>query len=248
MTAAQKKKEKVYLDVEKREVFGKKLTPLREEGMIPANIFGKDFESTAISVDGKVFLKTFRQAGETQVIYLKLGKKEIPALVANVQLDPISDDVIHADFRTLDLTQKTEADVPVLVVGEAPAVEQKLGDLINPVDSLTVEALPNMIPSEIEIDVSKLEEVDQGIQVSDLPKSSDYTILNDPETVIVKIAEHQEEELEAQIPDEDELVEGEVAEGEEGAEGAEGEAADGEETPAEGGEEKPAEEGGDKKE
>lgn len=234
MTAAQKGNEKIVLDVEKRDVFGKKLKGLREEGKIPGNIFGKAFTSTAIFVDSKVFLKTYRQAGETQIIYLKLGKDELPVLVAGIQQDPITDNVVHIDFKKMDLTQKTEAQVPVVIVGESPAVAQKVGDLINPVDSLTVEALPDKIPSEIEVDVSGLTEIDDAVKVSDLKGTKDYTLQDDPETVIAKIAEHKEEEIE--VP---------VAEDAEDEEGVEGEAATegGDEAPADGGDEKPVEDG-----
>jgi len=229
MTAAQKKNDKIVLDAEKREVFGKKLRPLREEGKLPANVFGKDFTSTAITIDGRTFLKTFRQAGETQVIYLSLDKKEIPVLVSTYHLHPLTTEITHVDFKKMDLSQKTEANVPVVIVGEAPAVAQKLGDLINPVDELTVEALPDRIPSEIEIDVSGLTEVDASIKVSDLASNKDYTFQDDPETVIVKIAEHKEEEIE--VPETTEEVEGEATEGEASAEGDN-------EKPAEGGDDK----------
>jgi large subunit ribosomal protein L25 len=196
MTAAQKKGEKIILDAEKREVFGKKLHILRKAGKIPANIFGKGFTSTAITVDHKEFTKTFRSAGETQVVYLHLGKEEIPALVADLHIHPVTDDFLHIDFRKVDLKQKTEAEVPVVLVGEADAVVHKKGDLLHLMDTLTVEALPSDIPSEIEIDITGLSEIDDAIKVSDIKPSKDFVIQDDPETIIVKIAEHKEEDLE----------------------------------------------------
>lgn len=225
MTAAQKKSENITLNAEKREVFGKKLTGLRAEHKVPGNIYGRDFTSTAVTIDGKELLKTYHVAGETQVLHLILDKQDLPVLISQIQLDPTSDSILHVDFKKIDLTKKIEAHVPVLIVGEAPAVEQKIGDLINPVDTLTVQGLPDKIPTEIEVDVSALAEVDAAIKVSAIKAPTGVTLMDDPDTVIAKIAEHKEEELEPEVP----------AEGEEGEDAAEGEA------PAEGGEEAPAE-------
>jgi len=194
------------LNVTKRDVFGKKLKALRAEGLIPANIFGKEFTSTAISMLATDFLQAFRFAGETQVIYLALGKDEIPALVADLQLDPRTDAVVHVDFRKVNLRQKTEAQVPIVLVGEPIAVAQKLGDLLTLVDTVTIEALPADMPSEIEVDVSGLAEIDACIKVADLKLPAGCVVHEDAEEMIAKIAEHKEEDLTPAMP------EGEVAE------------------------------------
>lgn len=209
MNAAQKNSEKITLEAEKREVFGKKLQPLRDAGKTPCNVYGKGFTSTAVSVDTKTFLKTFREAGETQVIYLNVGKDSLPVLVASIQQHPISDDVLHVDFKKIDLTQKTEAQVPVHVIGESPAVVSKVGDLLTLEDSVTVEALPDKIPSEIEIDISGLTEIDDAIKVSDITSTSDFTLVDDPEKIILKIAEHKEEDIEPDLSSEETVIEGE---------------------------------------
>lgn len=219
MTAAHKKSDKITLSAEKREVFGKKLTGLRAEHKVPGNVYGRNFASTAVIVDGKEMLKTYHVAGETQVLHLMLEKQDLPVLIAQVQIDPVSDMIMHVDFKKIDLTQKMEAHVPVLIVGEAPAVEHKIGDLINPVDTLTVEGLPDSIPTEIEVDVTGLAEVDASIKVSDIKAPTGVTLMDDPETVIVKIAEHKEEDIEPDVPAEGE---GETpTDGEAPAEGSE---------------------------
>lgn len=196
MTAAHTKGEKISLDAVKREVFGKKLGALRKEEKIPANVFGKDFASVAISVDKKMFMHTFRLAGETQVVYLQLDKTEIPAVISDMHLDPVSDQIMHVDFKKVNLLIKTEAQVPVVLVGEADAVAHKKGDLITVMDELTVEALPADMPSEIEIDVTGLAEVDDAIHVSDIKLAGKVEIKHEADEIVVKIAEHKEEDLE----------------------------------------------------
>lgn len=224
------KSEKITVAVEKRELMGKKVKLLRNEGKAPANIFGKDFPSTAISINAHDFLKTFRKAGETQVLYLALGKEEIPVMVAKVQMHPVVGNLLHVDFKKVDLKKKIEAEVPVSLVGEAEAVSQHTGEIHLLLDTLTVEALPSDIPQSIEIDVTHLKEIDEAITIGSLKAESGYVFVGEPETVIVKVSEHKEESIEPDVPAED-------------ATPAEGEAAAVEgEAPAEGGDAAPTEE------
>jgi len=225
------KSEKITFAVEKREVMGKKLKGLREQGLAPANIFGKDFASTAITVNAHDFLKLFRKVGETQVLYLELGKDEIPVMVAHVQKHPVVGNPLHIDFKKVDLKKKIEAEVPVMLIGEAEAVTQKIGEIHQMLDTLTVEALPSDLPQSIEIDVTHLKEIDETITVADIKAEAGYTFTQEPETMVVKVAEHKEESIEPEVPVESE---GETAsEGETPAEG---------DTPADGSESTASEE------
>lgn len=195
MSSTHKKGDKIMLEATKREIFGKKLGPLRKEGKLPANIFGHNFTSTAITVDAVAFLNAFRHAGETQVIYVQLDKDTIPVLVADMHLDPRTDTIIHADLRRINLREKTEVQVPLVFTGEPIAVAQKLGDLLTLLDEVTIEALPADMPSEIEVDVTDLAEVDAEIRIADLKLPAGCAIHEDPEELVAKIAEHKEEDL-----------------------------------------------------
>ncbi len=119
------KKEKTILKAEIRQVFGKKVKKLRKEGFIPANIFGKDFKSKAINIDAKEFAKVYKKVKETGVLYLEIEKENLPVLIASVQKHPVTHQLLHVDFKKVDLTQKTQAEVPVEIVGQAPAVLEK---------------------------------------------------------------------------------------------------------------------------
>lgn len=227
--ATHKGKEALVINAQKRDTFGKQVKKLRKAGFVPANIYGKDFESTAITVSLADFQKVYNDAGETGIVNISIeGEgKEIPTLIRLVQLHPLTDSILHAEFRKVNLKQKIETEVPLEFTGESPAVKQGAVVLYQ-MDVITVEALPANIPSEITIDISTLTEVGQSITVSDLPKSGDYEITTDPEATIVSTTAHKEEELE---PDTSTTIpEGEETEGAEGAEAPEGQA--GEAAPA----------------
>jgi large subunit ribosomal protein L25 len=235
------KSTKLVLEAQNRDTFGKKLKKLRIEGKLPGNIFGPDIKSQSVTVDVKDFRRIYRKAKETAVVYIKHDKKETPVLIRAVQKHPVKNILLHVDFRNIDLKQKIETKVPVEVIGEAPAVEQKGGVLLTQLNEITVEALPDQIPSNITVDIAGLNEVGDEIKIIDLPKSDKYTIIEEPEKAVISIIEHKEESLVAETTpaDEPEIIE-EKPEGEEDTEGeapAEGEKAP--EAPENGKEEAP---------
>ncbi len=191
---------KITLTSQKRELFGRKVKRLRKIGLIPANIFGSKVKSHSVSVDSKEFDTVFKKAGETQIIDLD-GKS---VLVSNLQLDPISNEVIHVDFRQVDLKEKIEAMVPVEVLGDSPAEKQNLGTVVQQIHEIEVEALPSDLPEKVEVDATLLVEVDQAIYVKDLKVSKDVTIKTDGELIVVKVEPPTKEEVapvvESEVP------------------------------------------------
>lgn len=229
--------DKLMLEVTARELVGKKVKKLRREGKIPGNIYGEDFVSKAVTIDATQFAKLFRHAGETHVVYLQLDKEEVPVLVHNVQTHPVNGATLHIDLRKVNLKKKIEANVPVVLVGESEAVAKKNGVLLTLADTLTVEALPDALPDHIEIDISKLVEINDEIKVSDLPKNEAYEIKEELDKLIVRVSEHKEEEITPQVEaaPEPEVVGGTPVEGEVAAtEGEEKPEADTDKKPQEG--------------
>lgn len=193
----------IKLKYEKRELFGRKVNRIRKVGLVPANIFGKDVKSEAISINAKEFSEVFKKAGETQIIDLS-GK---PVLVSNIQVDPISGLMLHIDFRQVDLKEKIEAKVPVEVIGESPAEKQNLGTVVQQLHEIEVSALPTDLPEKITVDASTLLEVDQAIYVKDLKVDKNVEIISDLETIVVKVeAPTKEEVVEAPVAVEGEVV------------------------------------------
>ncbi len=204
--------------VEERKTLGKKVKKLRREGILPANLFGKDLKSKALQIKEKDFRKLFKEAGETGVVEVKLSKETYPALIHNVQRDPVTDKVIHIDFHKVNLKEKINARVPIKLIGEAPAEKSSIGLILQTVNELEIESLPGDIPSEIEVDMSKLEQVGQNIHVKDLKINRDKVeVKNESEDVVVSVqtAEMKEEPVEEEkAPEEVEAI-AEKAEGEE---------------------------------
>lgn len=204
------------LKIEKRKISGRRVKNLRLEGLIPANIFGKGVESLSIQTKLTDFENTFKEAGETSIIELLLGKEKRAVLISNVQYDPISDKPIHVDFHQVNLKEKTTAQVPVVLMGESPAEKQNLGTAVQYISEIEVEALPMDLPEKFEVDISRLEEVDAAILVSDLEydKSKIEIKISADDTVVKIEALRKEEEIKP-------VVEEEVVEGEEAGEGEE---------------------------
>lgn len=190
---------RLTLEVKKRDVFGKKLKAQRQQGLLPGNIFGEDIPSQALTFAARDFVRILRKAGETQVVYLTIDGQKLPVLIKNVQQHPVSRQILHVDFRKVDLAKKIETEVPVKLVSESPAVIQNKGVLLTLAESLMVETLPNTIPNHIEIDIGQLKELNEEIKVKDLKTSADYAFKDEPEKVIVRISAHKEETVETQV-------------------------------------------------
>jgi large subunit ribosomal protein L25 len=187
------------LKVEKRSIVGKKVRNLRKEGILPANIYGRDFKSSSVQVPVKDFLKVFNEVHETGLIDLVYDSQTLPVLIHNVQLDPRAQTPLHADFFKVNLKEKITARIPVIAVGEAKAVAGKAGLLEQPVSELEVEALPTDLPENIEVNVENLAKVDDQIMVSDIKAPYGVAILNDHSQVVFKIGELVTKEMEEQI-------------------------------------------------
>lgn len=227
------------LKTEKREVLGQKVEELREKGFIPAELYGKDIENVHLSIEKGEFTRVYREGGESTLIYVTFGNERRPTLVHDVQLDPVTGDVLAVDLYEVNMKEKISTNVPLEFVGEAPAIEAEGGVLITSLYEVEIEALPANIPHDIKVDLSVLDKIGKSIQVEDLLAGDRYEILTDKEITVASIAEPREEEEEPveEMSVEDIEVEGEKKEdeaGEDGQEASEDKAADTDEKPSEG--------------
>lgn len=204
------------LTVQKRDVLGKKVKKLRKSGLLPANIYGKDLQSIAVQVPTKEFQETFKEAGRTGLVDVELEGTIHPVLIHNVAMDFVAGQPLHADFFKVNLKEKMTAQVPVVTVGEAKAVTDKIGMIMTPLSQIEVEALPSDLPENIEVNVENLSELGQQITVGDLKAPSGVTILTDPTQVVASVAELVSEEAKEQAAEEAATAE-EAKEGEEAA-------------------------------
>ncbi|MDP3998351.1 MAG: 50S ribosomal protein L25 [bacterium] len=196
------------LTVEKRKVTGRKVKNLRKQGIMPANIYGKKVASLAVQLPFKDFRTIFNEIGETGLLDLTVvgEEKTRPVLIHNVHLDPLSSQPLHTDFFQVDLKKKVTAMVPLELGGEAPAVKDKKGVLLQTLNEIEVEALPTDLPEKITIDVSSLVEVDQEIKVGELKIPSGVTVLSDVGVGVCKIGSLVTAEMKAEIKKDEEAA------------------------------------------
>lgn len=212
--------QRLKLTVEKRTVLGKKIKKLRQKGILPANIYGKDIKSMAVQVPFKEFETVYKEAGGAGLIDVLVDGQTRPVLIHNVQTDHITRVPLHADFYQVNLKEKVKTMVPLEIVGEPNAVTEKIGILLQPLSEVEVEALPADLPEKIEVNVEKLAAIDEQITVADLKKPNGVEILTDPGQVIVKIAELVTKEAEAEAAAEAVASEEAKTEGTEATDGA----------------------------
>jgi large subunit ribosomal protein L25 len=211
---------RLELEVLKREVTGKKVRFLRRGGLIPCNIYGHGIESQPVQVEVRKLGQIIARAGGTSLIALKIGGTDTPGmvLIRDVQRNPMTGEPIHVDFYQVNMSEKLKADVPLVFIGAAPALKLKNVSLLHAMTALQVEALPDDLPHNIEVDISGLALPEQSIHVKDLKVSSKITILADPDQMLIKVAEVRKAVEE--VPTAEAAAEGEeaaTAEGEEAA-------------------------------
>lgn len=191
---------KIELKADKRTIMGKQVRSLRQSGFIPAVLYGKGQEALSLQVPVKEFNKVLKQAGESTLVYINVGGESYPTIIHDVALDPVKDHVLHADFYKVSLTEKIKTKVPVVFMGESPAVKDLAGIFVRNINELEVEALPQNLPHEITVDISSLKNFGDQILVKDINLGSDVKIEAEADTILATIQEPKsQEELDAEL-------------------------------------------------
>ncbi len=177
------------LPVEKRESAGTKAPVLRRAGKLPAVVYGPHQESTAISIDARAFDKVLRDAGESSIVMLSgLGMGELPTLIHEVDLDPLTNRPRHIDFYAVTKGEKVEVSVELEFTGESPAVKAGM-NIVKVLHEIEVKADPMNLPKSVTVDVSSLAAVGDQIHVRDLVLPSDVELVTEPEDVVALVQE-----------------------------------------------------------
>ncbi len=204
---------KTILKSKKRSLFGKKTRFLRRQGVVPANVFGHGIESMAVECQATDLEKIIK-GGTSRIIMLDVEgeKKKRSVIIKNVSHHPIIQSLIHVDFYQVKMTEKMTADIPLVIKGHAPALDIKENFLDQQMNELTIECLPDKLPSSIEVDISGLEEAGQSITVGDLDPGEGITFVTPGDYMIVRVAHAARVEEEVEEEEELEAVAGEEAE------------------------------------
>lgn len=184
-----------------REVKGNSLRKLRKNGVVPAVIYSKSLEPILLQMPFSDFLKTYKSAGKTQVIDMKVEGKKIPCIIHDIDVHPVKGIPRHVDFLAVNLKEKVTTDVPIVLIGDAPAVKEQGGVLVTPIDTLEVTALPDQLPEQINVSIDKLANIGDAVRVEDIPSSKNYVIETLPDTVVASVVAQQEEIEEEQTLD-----------------------------------------------
>ena len=188
------------LEAKKRDGRGKnEARRLRVSGQIPAVVYGSRKEGHApegvpVSVDPREVLRILHsESGANTLINLKLDGGESRVMVRDYQLDPITHQLLHADFYQLAMDKEITVSVPIVVKGEPVGVKQQGGLLDFVTREIEVQCLPTDIPEHIDIDVSELA-LHQSIRVKDLATSPKWKAVTDGETMLVHVVMPKAEE------------------------------------------------------
>ncbi len=181
------------LSVKKRDIFGKKVKNLRAQGLIPAVIYGKHVEAESVSCVKNDLLKIYRTAWYSTPVELTWDVNHL-VLINSLQLDPVSDEIISADFLAVSRTEKVAAKIPVVTFWESQIEKLNEGKIMQIRDEIEVEAFPQDLPSKFEIDISALQTVNDVFFVKDLKVSDKVTVLDDPELAILTVSVLSDEE------------------------------------------------------
>lgn len=205
---------------------------LRNEGFLPAVIYGLGMDPVSIAVNAREFTNALKSdAGSNVILNLEVGKSKYTTLAREIQRHPYKNEFLHIDLIQIDLTQKVEANVQVNFLGTPIGVKDE-GGLVQTINStITVSTLPSTIPASLDLDISELN-VGENATVLDvkLPEGVELAT-EDDESILVTITLPR-----AAIEEEIDGLEGEGLEGEEGAEGESSEENAGEESSDESGE------------
>jgi large subunit ribosomal protein L25 len=188
--------DQIELEVQPRSVVGKKVKALRREGLMPCVVYGRT-DSMNIQAPELDAARAIGQAGG-QLITLKVdGEDEGRMVLAReVQRDVISGQLLHADFLEVDITERLQVSVPLVLVGEPSLVEANEAVLLQALNEVEIECLPTDILQSIEVDVSALEDFSDAIYVRDLQLPSTIELLTPGDEMIARLDTIEEEEEE----------------------------------------------------
>lgn len=169
---------------------------IREDGYLPAVVYGQKKESRPIFVNSADFLKLMRENGRNGIFNLTVNDQKYPVMLTDLQKDSLKGTLLHADFQIIDLSSEVEVEVNVNLVGEAQGVKDG-GVLQQPFHHLSIRALPDEIPQSIDLDITGLE-VGQALTIGDIQTGGRYTINHDPSEAVVSILPpRQEKEIDS---------------------------------------------------
>ncbi len=182
----------------------------RKKGKIPAILYGPEIENLKLAIEEKDLEKILKEGGEASHITLKVGKKEYPVLIKEIQKDPLTEKILHVDFFQPPMKEKIEVVVPIVFEGKAPAVKAG-GVFVKNLTEIEIKGFWKDLPKEVKVDISKLEKIGDKIYVSDLKLPEGVEVLREKDEILAFIEaperEEEEEEKKEEVKEKEEKLE-----------------------------------------
>jgi len=193
--------EKVVIKANRRDVTGKQVRALRRTGVLPAILYGYNMEPVSIALDTHDASLILNRTTASTLITIDLDGKEFPTLVREKQRNPIKNVFVHIDFQAVSLTEKIRAKVAVQLTGLSPAVKDFDAVLVTGFNELEVEGFPQDLPERIQVDISGILKIGDGLYVRDLIVSDKAKILDDGNEMLVLATAPKAEVVEEVAPE-----------------------------------------------
>jgi len=189
----------IILNAEKRSAEKSTRAELIRKKETPAIVYGHKVTNQQITLDSRVITDVFAQVGTSSLIDLKIAKsKPVSVIIQEIQLDPVSDEIVHVDFYQVKKDVKIKTEIPLKFTNKSPAVEDDGGNLIIDRQEIEIECLPADLIDKIIVDISALKTFDDVIRIKDLETPDSITVLDkDEEVVATTTAPRTTEEMEA---------------------------------------------------
>ncbi len=221
----------VQLTLQQRSVIGKKVKRIRQEGLVPGNVYGRGLESVSVQAPLVEVQQVFRSVPRNSVVTVQIEGETgtRPVVLRKVDRNPLTGEIRHVELYQVDLSRVIQSQALIVITGQSEAVHNG-GTLVQALDTLRLEALPLDMPAEVTVDISTLLNFGDVVHVGDVELPVNVrALLDDAAQVLSVVAPRLEEEEEetgvgGELPEgeEVELAEGEVAEGAAAAEATEG--------------------------
>ncbi len=198
-------KEKKQIKAELRTVLGRKVKKIRKEGLLPATVYGRNFEPISVQFKAMELERLFDEVGESGLVELLIDTQKVPVLFRNPQYSPVEGELVHIDCYKVNLKEKITATVPIEFIGESQAVKEG-NNLVEVSNEVEIEALPADLPESITVDITALNTVEDMITVGDIKLDEKMEMITQPDQVIVKVEKPRveetpvEEEAQVEVP------------------------------------------------
>lgn len=181
--------ESISLELSPREVLGKKVKRLRQQGVIPVHLYGPGVDPQPLQCETTKLVDVLVRAGGNTAVTVTVqgGQETHLAFAREIQWDPRRDDILHVDFLAVDASRPVSAQVPITLIGDSPGARTAGGTVMQQLRDLNVEALPLEVPRELELDLAMLTDPDGVLRAADIVIPGNVTLLTDPEDVVVRI-------------------------------------------------------------